>query len=256
MKVITVAEKSSNRSQTLLIRDINLSEYFNVIKKRLWLIALIVIITASAGYYYNQLNNVSLYQSSTRMIISSDSEYTKTLMVMIKDPIVMGNVINELKLEKSPQGLASQIEVMRIDESQVVQVLVTDTNPQRAASIANITAKAFKSEANAILDFKDIQLLSGAIVNPSPINESQNKTILFAAGFGLIVGVGLAFFLESLDGTIRREKEVEDLLGIPVIGVVPNLNKKKLLMQKRNSSTLKLRGEIIDIKKKASGNDS
>ncbi|WP_240733058.1 Wzz/FepE/Etk N-terminal domain-containing protein [Jeotgalibacillus sp. S-D1] len=254
--MITVAEKSSNRSQTLLIRDINLSEYFNVIKKRLWLIALIVIITASAGYYYNQLNNVSLYQSSTRMIISSDSEYTKTLMVMIKDPIVMGNVINELKLEKSPQGLASQIEVMRIDESQVVQVLVTDTNPQRAASIANITAKAFKSEANAILDFKDIQLLSGAIVNPSPINESQNKTILFAAGFGLIVGVGLAFFLESLDGTIRREKEVEDLLGIPVIGVVPNLNKKKLLMQKRNSSTLKLRGEIIDIKKKASGNDS
>lgn len=256
MKVIKVADKSRNHSQTLLVRDINLAEYFNVIKHRLWLIVLIVVITASAGYYYTQLNNVSLYQSSTRMIISSDSEYMKTLMVMIKDPIVMANVINELQLEKSPQGLAGQIEVTRIDESQVVQILVTDTNPQQAAAIANTTAKAFKSEAKSILAFKDVQLLSEAIINPSPINESQNKSILFAGGFGLIVGVGLAFFLESLDGTIRREKEVEDLLGIPVIGVVPNLNKKKLLMQRKNSSTLKLRGEIVDIKQKAAGNDS
>ncbi|WP_041053936.1 YveK family protein [Jeotgalibacillus campisalis] len=238
-----------------LVRDINLLEYLDVIKKRLWIIVLIVLATTSAGYYYSQSNNVPLYQSSTRVIISSDSEYMKTLMVMIKDPIIMAQVIEELELQTSPQGLSGKISVSRIDESQVIQILVTDTDPHQAANIANATAQNFKSSARSILAFKEVQLLSEATLNTAPVNESQNRSVVMAAAIGLLAGVGLAFFLESLDGTIRREKEVEELLGIPVIGSVPNLNKKKLLLQKKQVTFTKTGGEIVDIKQKAAGSD-
>ncbi|MGD7044446.1 YveK family protein [Jeotgalibacillus proteolyticus] len=238
-----------------LVRDINLLEYMNVLKKKLWIIVLVVLAATTAGYYYSQSNNVSLFQSSTRVIISSDSEYMKTLMVMIKDPIIMAQVIEDLQLQISPQGLAGKIGVSRIDESQVVQILVTDTDPQKAAEIANATAQRFKESARSILAFEEVQLLSEATVNPSPINESQNRSVVMAAAIGLLAGVGLAFFLESLDGTIRREKEVEEILGIPVIGIVPNLNKKKLFLQKKQITITKTGGEIVDIKQKAAGSD-
>ncbi|PPA69246.1 YveK family protein [Jeotgalibacillus proteolyticus] len=242
---------SENGLSKGFVRDINLLEYFQVIKKRLWLIMLLTVLMGAAGYYYTQSNNTSIYQSSKRIIISSDNENMKTLMVMIKDPIVMAKVIEDLGLQQTPQGLASQINVEQIDESRVVQITVTNTDPERAALIADATAANFRSEVRPIIEFENIQLLSDATVNPLPINESQNKTIIMIAGFGLILGVGISFFLESLDGTIRREKEVEELLGIPVIGAVPNLNKKKLLKQRKNNSALKLGGEVVDLKQKA-----
>lgn len=42
---------------------------------------------------------------------------------------------------------------------------------------------------------------------------------------GLILGVGAAFFLEYLDRTVRTSSDVESLLGIPVLGVIPTLRR-------------------------------
>ncbi|MEW9501086.1 YveK family protein [Jeotgalibacillus marinus] len=250
-----MAKNSNRKIQSHLIRDINLHDYFSVIKKRLWLIGLIFLITTGLGYYFSETNNVSLYESDKRIIITTDSEYMKTLMVMIKDPIIMNKVIEALKLEKSPEELASQIVVTRIDDSQVISISVTDTDPELAAAIASETAESFKREISSILEFEEVQLLSVAAVNPVPINETQNKSIIMFAGFGLIAGVGLAFFLEMFDGRIYKEQEVEEILGIPVIGVISNLNKKKMLVQKRKNSDVNIRSEIVDITQKRASND-
>lgn len=257
MKVkVTIVDKSRNKSkQTPFVRDINLLDYIQVVAKRWWLIGLIVIITTSLGYYYSQLNSVSLYQSETRILISSEDGNMKTLMVMIKDPIIMNSVINELGLEKSPGGLAGQINVTQMDESRVIQILVTDTDPVLAAAIANATAASFKEEIYSIIAFEGVQLLSAAVPNPMPINETQNRSVILAGGFGLLVGVGLAFFLDSLDGTVRKEKEVEEILGVPVIGTIADLNKKKLLTQKKRVSEIKMRGDIVDLPQKKASSD-
>jgi len=229
-------------------REIDLKEYYEVIKKRFWLIVLITILTTSAGILYSRLNskNVPLYQTSTRIIVGANDEYMKTLMVMIKDSTIMGEVNNELQLNKSPEEIAGQIEVSRIDDSRVINIAVTDTDPNRAANIANVTAKVFKSEIVNILNYKDVQLLSPAKENSYPINSPKNNIVKITFALGVIFGIGLAFLLDSLDETVKRESEVEDILGVPIIGVISNMNKKKLLGQKKKYKTLNLRGETVD----------
>lgn len=147
-------------------KEINLKEYYDVLKKRVWVILIITAITTMIGVIYSGLNSSPLYQTSTRIIINTDSEYMKTLMVMIKDPIMMQKVKEELRLQKSPESIANQIQVTRIDESQVVSISVVDSTPQRAVSIADTTARVFKNEIASILKFKDVQLLSGAKRKP------------------------------------------------------------------------------------------
>src|SRR5690625_2451908 len=121
-------------------KEINLMEYFEVIKRRFWIIVLVTMLIATAGYFYSYFfNNTSLYQTSTRMIFGSDTEDMNTLMVMIKDPIIMESVRGELKLSRASDTIASQIEVSRIDDSQVVQISVIDENAKIAADIANVT---------------------------------------------------------------------------------------------------------------------
>ncbi|MCA1010100.1 YveK family protein [Halobacillus halophilus] len=230
--------------------DINLKEYFDVIKRRAWIIIVLMLLTTSAGIAYTHLNNTLLYQTSTRIILETEDKDMNTLMVMIKDPIIMDEVKKLLNLEISDEELASKITVDRLDESQVVLISVTDTSPERAANIANSTAQVYKKKIGDILSFEEVQLLSEAKLNPMPINENQSRNLVAAAVFGLIVGVGIVFLLDTLDGTIRSRHEIEEYLDIPVIGSVSTMNRRNTITnkKKKQSSNVEARGEKIDIK--------
>lgn len=228
--------------------DINIKEYFNVIKKRFWIIALITILATLAGYFYSTHNYTPLYQSSTRMILGSGEQDMNTLMVMIKDPIIMEKVKEELQLDMSAEAIASQIEVTRIDDSQVVNISVIGTDSKIAAEIANTTASSYKIEIVSILDFTEVQLLSAAKENPFAINSTQNRTTIIALIFGLIVSIGFVFLLDSLDGKVRKDREIEEILGVPVLGIVSNMNRVKDSTKRRKQKDVNLRGEMVDIK--------
>lgn len=45
---------------------------------------------------------------------------------------------------------------------------------------------------------------------------------------GVAVGIGLAFLLEYLDDSVREAREVEQLLGLPVVGTIPPLTRSRL----------------------------
>lgn len=213
--------------------EINLKDYISLFKQRLWIVILIMLLTGTAGYLYSNYNYTALYQASTRVIFGSGNEDMNTLMVMIKDPIVIERVKQELELTKSAEGIAGQIEVTRIDDSQVVRISVTDENPVTAANIANATAKAYKNEIVNILSYSDVQLLSPAKENSVPINETKYRTIILATIAGLIIGIGMIFLLDSLDEKVRKASEVEEILNVPALGSVPNMKKRKYLVDNK-----------------------
>jgi|SRR5690625_570457 len=228
------------------VKDINIREFFAVIKKRFWIVLLLTLAATAVGYLYSNLNTSPIYQTSTRIIIEADNNYMSTLMVMIKDPIIMEKVKKELNLSRSPESIANQIEVTRIDESQVIKIDVTDGDAKKAMDIANVTAKSFKSEVGNILNFKDVQLLSEAKQNNVPINEKNSKRIILIAFIlGLIASIGFVFLLDSLDETMDKQSQVEDVLGVPVIGVISNMKNKRLSAKKSSQMQMELRGERV-----------
>lgn len=237
-----------NNSPKRIAKDINLKELYLVIKRRLWLIVVITVITTGLGAYYSYSTNTPLYQSSSRIIIEATPESRNTLEVIIKDSTVLDKVVKELGLPQSAETLAGQITVASVENSQVVSISVTDTDPNRAAKIANTTAKVFKEEIPIIMNFKDVRLLSNAKVNPWPINQSQNKLIIIALLAGLAIGIGLVFLLDSLDDTLRLDREVEEMLGLPVLGRVSKMNKMNLKKKYVKQFELELRRETFGSK--------
>ncbi|MDR7079108.1 capsular polysaccharide biosynthesis protein [Neobacillus niacini] len=238
---------NQNNNDKRKAKEINLQELFNVIKRRFLAIAVITILAGIVGMILNNTSIVPLYQSSSRIIIGADEESRKTLQVIVRDSSILDLVVKELNLSKSAEALAGQISVASVDGSQVVSISVVDTDPEQAALIADTTAKIFQEEVPKIVGQDYIRSLSKAKVNPLPINPKSNNKVFMAIIGGLVVGVGLAFLLESLDDRIRSEKEIETMLGVQVLGRVSKMNKRNI-KKKNGQSNLEVRGESVGVK--------
>ena len=67
----------------------------------------------------------------------------------------------------------------------------------------------------------NVRVLERAIVPGFPIRPKPVQNLLLGLMFGLGIGVGLAFAIEALDNTLKTQADVEQLLGTPVLGLVP-----------------------------------
>ncbi|MED1114703.1 YveK family protein [Bacillus paramycoides] len=229
-------------------KEINLKNLFNVIKRKFWIIAVITVLAACIGGIYSIFMKTPLYASSARILIPANADAIATLKVMIKEPIVLEKVAQQLNSQKSADALNGQVSVGKIEESQVFVITAVDTNPAEAVKIANATASVYKEEANAILNFSNVRILTEAKVqkHPLPINLNHAKAIEMALAAGLILSVGVVFILDSLDETIKSERSIEKLLPVPVLGSVSQMKKNNIVDKTSKRESVIVEGKTFD----------
>jgi capsular exopolysaccharide synthesis family protein len=77
----------------------------------------------------------------------------------------------------------------------------------------------------------NIQIVDQAELPLRPFKPNKRLNLLLAAVVGLFLGVGIAFFFEYLDNTVKTPEDVEGLLRLPSFGMVPEISferKKRL----------------------------
>lgn len=223
---------------------ISLKDLFQVLRKRLAMIVGITfaaaLISAVISFYFI----TPIYQSSTQILVNQKKadnsivQYTElqtnvqlinTYSVIIKSPAILDQVKKQLNLDMSVQELTNKINVVSEKDSQVFSVTAQDAKPELARDIANTTAAVFKEEVAKIMSVDNVSVLSTAEVakGQSPIKPRPMLNIVIAVVVGLMASVGLAFLLEYLDNTIKREQDIEIILELPVLGVVTQMEEKK-----------------------------
>ena len=66
-----------------------------------------------------------------------------------------------------------------------------------------------------------VEIIDNAEPNNRPVSPNLFMNILLSIFVGLGAGVGLAYFIEYLDTSIKTADDVERLLGLPVLGLIP-----------------------------------
>jgi polysaccharide biosynthesis transport protein len=67
----------------------------------------------------------------------------------------------------------------------------------------------------------NVRVLERAIVPTFPVRPKPVQNLLIGLLLGLATGIGLAFTIEALDNTLKTQADVEQFLGVPVLGLVP-----------------------------------
>ena len=225
---------------------ISLKDLFHILRKRLAMILLITLGIAIVSAVISFFFITPIYQSSTQILVNqkkqegaalrmdevqTNIQLTNTYKVIIKSPVILDQVKAKLNLDMTVQDLTKKIEVANEKDSQVISVTVQDKDPKVARDIANTIAEVFKGEVVKIMSVDNITVLSKAEVvgNQSPIKPRPVLNVVIAFVIGLVMAISLAFLLEYLDNTVKREEDIEILIGLPVLGIVAHIEEEKEL---------------------------
>ena len=223
--------------------EIDVFQLLKILWKRKVLIALVAIVTGVVAFAYSSFIVKPEYTSTTRIYVvnrnqgdkpgltnqdlQAGSYLVKDYREIILSQDVLEKVATDLKLDLPSKGLASKIKVTVPADTRIVSISVTDRAPEEASRIANSLREVAAQKIISVTRVSDVTTLEEAppATSPSSPNIRRNTMIGFLAG--AVVMIVTVLLIELLDTRVKRPEDVEDVMQIALLGVVPNLDKLK-----------------------------
>ena len=214
------------QEQTFDLRGI-----FKIIRKRLGLILFSALIVTILGSIYTFFIASPVYTASTQLVVklpNSDNsaayagqvtgniQMANTINQVIVSPVILDKVQSNLKL--SDDSFQKQVTAANQTNSQVITLTVKYSNPYIAQKIADETAKIFSSDAAKLLNVTNVNILSKAKAQTTPISPKPKLYLAISVIAGLVLGLAIALLKELFDNKINKEEDIE-ALGLTVLGV-------------------------------------
>ena len=223
------------------MEEIDLKDMFDYFKSKLSWIIIAIALAIGIGNVYTMLTRVPQYRSSTSLVLvsenSSESQSTYnnseqqlnknlvgTYTEIIKSKTVLENVINNLGLDYSYGELYEKVSVTAVTNSELIRIVVSDPNPKQATKIADEIASVFVSEVNKFYKLNNVAILDKAEDQSTPYNVNYIKDNAIYVLIGLVVSCGIVFIFFYFDTTIKASEEIEQKLGLTVVGIVPTVD--------------------------------
>lgn len=223
--------------------EIDVFHLLKILWKRKVLIALVAIVTGVVAFAYSSFIVKPEYTSTTRIYVVNRNQGDKSGLTnqdlqagsyLVKDyreiilsQDVLEKVTTDLKLDLSPKDLTKKVKVTVPVDTRIVSISVTDRAPEEASRIANSLREVAAQKIISVTRVSDVTTLEEArpATSPSSPNIRRNTMIGFLAG--VVVMIATVILIELLDTRVKRPEDVEDVMQIALLGVVPNLDKLK-----------------------------
>ena len=180
------------------------------------------------------------YTSSTRIYVANQTAGTNNLTaqdlqagsylvndykeIIISDS-VLSDVINREGLTMAEGDLRGMIQVSIPNDTRIITISVNSKDPQDAQQLANSVREIAAEKIKVVTKVEDVTTIVEAKVPTSPSSPNIKRNVMLGALVGGFIAVAFVLLLEVLDDRVRRPEDVEEALGLVLIGVVPDMEK-------------------------------
>lgn len=225
---------------------IDLSVLFVLLRKNLILLIVVTLVFGAASYCVTRFLIPERYQASATMIVnnkSGDTPYVNQselaaaqnladlYSIVITSQTVLQEVIDNLELDMTYEQLKNSVNVQSVNSTQVIQISMTSTD---ASFAKKVVAEIVEVSGPVILDKVEagsVKVLSEATVsnNGAPVSPNKKKNTAIGALAGFILVYAILFLKEILNNKIKSEDDLVKVLGVPVLGVIPAVDRKDFI---------------------------
>lgn len=180
------------------------------------------------------------YTSSTRIYVLNKTQQTDNLTAtdlqaggllvndykeIITSRDVMNDVIAKNGLAMTPDQLSGKIAVTIPADTRVISISVTDKDPQQAADIANAVREVSSQKIKSVTKVEDVTALENAQVPNKPSSPNIKRNTMLGFLVGAFLSILFVITRELLDDRVKSAEDIEEVLGMTLLGIVPNTDK-------------------------------
>lgn len=236
------------------MEEINLRELFEFFKSKILYAIAIILSVCFLGVFYLTVLQQPRYESSTSLILTGFSNVNKdneatistndlninqkllaTYQEITKSKKVLEQVIQSLNLSYSVETLAKHVTVTGVTDTEIIKIIVTDGNAETAYRIVGRIADVFSEEVKTIYNVSNVSILDTPSIATKASNMGLQKAIMLSFLSGVILASVILFIAYYFDTTIKNASQIEAKVTVPVLGSIPDYNKKSARKKKRGS---------------------
>lgn len=223
--------------------EIDVFQLFKTLWQRKLMILLVALVTSAGAFAYSTFIVKPEYTSTTRIYVVNRNQGDKPGLTnqdlqagtyLVKDyrEIILSQdalekVATNLKLDMPAKTLASKVQVAVPADTRIVSISVKDKQPEEATRIANSLREVAAEKIVAVTRVSDVTTLEEARPATTPSSPNVRRNSLFGFLGGAVVTVIAVLLIELLDTRVKRPEDIEDVLKIPLLGLVPDFDKMK-----------------------------
>ena len=211
-----------------------------ILRKRMWTIVLVAAVAAGSALGFSLLQTPT-YEASVLIIVGQEvtgewnpgaadvtdlQELAQTVAKAVPTTPIAGTVVERLDLQEGMAGAVIENVSAEPDPGTMfVNVSYRDSDPERAQLIANTIGRVLSekiSEVSVGANAITARVWEPATLPETPISPDPIRNGIIALVLGSLLGVVLAFLLENASSWNSRD-EVEEVSGVPTLGVVPKI---------------------------------
>ena len=223
--------------------EIDVFQLVKVLWKRKFLIVLAALVAGLAAFAYSSFVIKPQYTSTTRIYVVNRNQADKPGLTnqdlqagayLVKDyreiilsQDVLEKVVVDQSLSMDAKTLGRKVSVTVPADTRIVSISVRDGKPEEASRIANALREVAAQKIISVTRVSDVTTLEEArpATSPSSPNIRRNTMMATIAGVGFVTVIVL--LVELLDDRVKRPEDIEEVMHISLLGVIPNLEKLK-----------------------------
>ncbi len=232
--------KNSRKGNNRHMEEIDLKELFNMFWSKKIQIILIILIFITIGFIYTVQFITPMYDSSTTLVLvsSADESLTTNTMItatdvslnsklvstyseLIKSKNVLREVMTNLGIQMEEEVLKKYITVSAVEDTELIEITVTNENPDSASIMANEIAKVFTKKVKEIYNINNVQIVDEAEIPTEPSNINHVKDIIMFASIGFVIAIIYVIIANMLDTSIKTAEDIEAIHDMPVLASIP-----------------------------------
>lgn len=228
-----IFKEGKSQMETIELRDL----YYIVIRR--WpVIVAVTVLSALVSALVSIYALTPEYETFTTLMLGKPADYSKesqysyqdvltnqkligTYAEIAKSKVVMNQVVENLESDISVDMLRKMMNVTLLNNTEVIKITVKHTSPQMAEAITDEVAQVFMNSVSRIMQINNVQIIDKASLPNKPVSPKVKLNIAIAAVLGLMASLFGVFLIEAFDQTIKVPEDVEQVLNVPVIGMIP-----------------------------------
>lgn len=224
--------------------NIKVQDIVDAIKSRWQLIVSITLTSVIIASFFTFFIVKPKYEASTKLFIGKESSENKDqsyssndvqmyqkLLKTYSDVIMTSDLVERAlsseNLDVDSESVLSGLTVTPKTDTQILQIQYTNTDKNLAMEVVDAITQEFVKTSSELISNANVKIIETVKLPQSPVSPNKKLNISVAFVLGLLISTTLALVLEFMNNTFKDKEQVENILGVPVIGTIPNTDTVK-----------------------------